>query len=278
LLTAGTLSLLTDSRRPHATRVLQLGEEVALGSATLSLHDAGHMLGSAQLLFEHRGCRLLYTGDVKLRRGAGRATPVPPCEVLVLESTYGRPHFRFPEPDSATEQVAVWCRRALDSRVTPVLLAHALGKAEEVMVALAPYGFRFALEERCVPFARGYEEAGVELPDWVELAAVEHDPGGRVVISPPAGKDAIHRLGRYRTALVSGWAQDPEFRRLFGADCAFPVSDHCDFDELLDVVRLSGADNVYTVHGFADDFARHLRRRGVRAHPLHVTEQLQLAL
>jgi len=277
-LTGGTLALLTNERRPHATRVVEFGEEVRLGGATLSVHDAGHMLGSAQLLFEHCGCRLLYTGDLKLRRGAGRATCVPSCEVLVLESTYGRPHFRFPEPDSAAEQVAVWCHRALDSRVTPVLLAHALGKTQEVMVALAPYGFRFALEERCVPFARGYEAAGVKLPDWVELTAVEEDPGDLVVISPPAGKDAIRRLDRYRTGLVSGWAQDPDFRRLFGADYAFPLSDHCDFDELIEVVRLSGAEHVYTVHGFADDFARHLRRRGVRAHPLHVTEQLQLAL
>ena len=278
LLTHETLTLLTDGRRPHATRVLGLGEQAGLGGATVTLHDAGHMLGSAQLLFESCGCRLLYTGDLKLRRGAGRATPVPPCDVLVLESTYGRPHFRFPEPDSATEQVALWCRRALDSGVTPVLLAHALGKAQEVMLGLAPYGFRFALEERCVPFARSYESAGVPLPEWVELTAVEDDPSGRVVVAPPAGKDAIRRLGRYRTALVSGWAQDPDFRRIFGADYAFPLSDHCDFEELLDVVRLSGAQHVYTVHGFADDLARHLRRRGVHAHALHVTEQLQLAL
>lgn len=278
LLTEGTLALLTDGRRPRATQVIELGEEVRLGGATLTLHDAGHMLGSAQLLFEHSGSRLLYTGDLKLRRAAGLATGVPACEVLVLESTYGRPHFRFPEPDSTTELVALWCRRALDSHVTPVLLAHALGKAQEVMVALAPYGFRFALEERCVPFARGYEAAGVALPDWVELATVEADTEGRVVIAPPAGKDAIRRLGRYRTALISGWAQDPDFRRIFGADYAFPLSDHCDFDELLEVVRLSGADHVYTVHGFADDLARHLRRRGVRAHALAVTEQLQLAL
>jgi Cft2 family RNA processing exonuclease len=278
LLTAETLGLLTDGRRPHDTRVLGLGGTTVLGSATVSLHDAGHMLGSAQLLFEHEGCRLLYTGDLKLRQGAGRSTEIPPCQVLVLESTYGRPHFRFPEPDSAAEDVARWCRRALDARATPVLLAHALGKAQELMLALAPYRLRFALEERCVPFARGYEAAGVALPEWVELDSLDGDPGERVVIVPPAGKEAVRRLGRYRSALVSGWAQDPDFRRLFGADCAFPLSDHCDFDELLEVVRRSGADHVYTVHGFADDLARHLRRRGVRAHALHVSEQLQLAL
>lgn len=278
VLTSHTLNLLPAERRPHAARVLGYGETLQLGAGSLTLHDAGHMLGSAQLLFDHDGCRLLYTGDLKLRLASGRATAIPPCDVLVTESTYGRPHFRFPEPDQAAEILAMWCRRALDSHVTPVLLAHAMGKAQELMMALAPYGFGFALEERCVPFARGYEAAGVELPEWAELSAVEAAPGDRVVIAPPAGKDAIRRLVRYRTALVSGWAQDPDFWRIFGADRAFPLSDHCDFDELLEVVRLSGADQVYTVHGFAQDLARHLRRRGVRAHALQATEQLALAL
>lgn len=276
VLTGETLALLTAERRPHATRPVALGESVALGTATLALHDAGHMLGSAQALFEHDGWRLLYTADIKLRRPGGRSdTPIPHAHVIVIESTYGRPHFRFPDPDTAVELVARWCRRALDARVTPVVLAHAAGKAQEIMLALEPYGFRFALEERCVPFARGYEAAGVALPAWTALT---DDPGDRVVIAPPAGKDAIRRLLRYRTALVSGWALDGGFWRVFGADQAFPFSDHCDFDELLEVIGRSGADQVYTVHGFADDFAKHLKRRGIRAHALHATEQLAFAL
>ena len=276
LMTEGTHLLLTPERRPHASRLIELGETCQVGEATVTLFDAGHMLGSAQLLFEHDGWRLLYTGDMKLRHGAGREdTPIPRANVVVIESTYGRPHFRFPDPDSVTAALALWCRRALDARVTPVLLANAMGKAEELMLALAPYGFRFALEERCVPFALAYGEAGVTLPDWMPL---EGDPEDRVVVVPPVGKEAVRGLDRYRTALVSGWAQDPGFWRVFGADLAFPLSDHCDFDELLEVIRRSGADKVYTVHGFAEDFARHLRRRGIRAHALHATEQLSLAL
>ena len=276
LMTVGTHRLLTPERRPHASRMLALGEACQVGQASVRLFDAGHMLGSAQLLFEHEGSRLLYTGDMKLRHGGGRGdTPIPAADVVVIESTYGRPHFKFPDTDTVTEAVARWCRRALDVGATPVLLANAMGKAQEVMLALEPYGFRFALEERCVPFARGYEESGIALPDWVPL---DGSPGDRVVVAPPVGKEAIRELGRYRTALISGWAQDASFWRVFGADVAFPLSDHCDFDELLEVVRRSGADKVYTVHGFADDFARHLRKRGVRAHALHATEQLALAL
>ncbi len=276
LMTAPTNAILPAGRRPRGVKVLPLGDCRPLRDAAVSLYDAGHMLGSAQLLFEHGGCRLLYTGDIKLRRGGGLPdTAIPEADVVVIESTYGRPHFRFPDPASVAEEVAAWCHRALQVRVTPVLLAHALGKAQELMLALAPFGLRFALEERCVPFAVGYEAAGVALPDWIPL---DGESAGRVVIAPPAGKEAVRELGRYRTALVSGWAQDPGFWRVFGADTAFPLSDHCDFDDLLEVVRRSGADQVYTVHGFASDFARHLRKRGVRAHPLNETEQLALAL
>jgi Cft2 family RNA processing exonuclease len=257
--------------------MLGFGEPMRRGLASLTLYSAGHMLGSAQLRFEHDGTSLLYTGDIKLRQPGGRvATHVPKAHVLVVESTYGRPHFRFGDPDSTVESIARWCRRALDSRVTPVLLCHALGKTEEVMLALAPYGFEFALESRCVPCARAYEGAGSALPDWVELDGDAHP--GRVVIAPPAGKEEVRRLGRYRTALVSGWAKDTEFARLFGADATFDLSDHCDFDELMEVVERSGADQVYTVHGYTEDFARHLRKRGVRASALEATEQLALAL
>src|SRR5258708_3083202 len=194
------------------------------------------MLGSAQLLFEDDGTSLLYTGDIKLRQ-AGGALPtfVPRADVLIVETTYGRPHFRFGDPDSTVESIAMWGRRALDGNVTPVLLCHALGKTEEMMLALAPYGFAFALEKRCVPCAREYATAGRPLPEWVELDGQAES--GRVVIAPPAGKDEVRRLGRYRTALVSGWAKDAEFARIFGADATFDLSDHCDCDGLIDGVQ-----------------------------------------
>lgn len=276
LLTPQTLALIPAARRPRGWRMLGYDEPLRRGEATVTLLSAGHMLGSAQLLFEHGGTRLLYTGDIKLRQAGGASTYIPRADVLIIESTYGRPHFRFGDPDSTVESIARWCRRALDSRVTPVLLCHALGKTEEVMLALEPYGFRFALEKRCVPCARDYAAAGRPLPEWVELDG--EAPAGHVVIAPPAGKDEVRRLGRYRTALISGWARDAEFSRMFGADATFDLSDHCDFDELLEVAELSGADQVYTVHGYTEDFARVLRRKGLRACALEANEQLALAL
>ena len=198
LLTPQTLALIPEQRRPRGWRMLGFGEPMRRDGGTMTLLPAGHMLGSAQLHFESGGVSLLYTGDVKLRQPFGAPdTYIPRADVLILETTYGRPHFRFGDPDSTIELIAMWCRRALDSRVTPVLLCHALGKAQEVMLMLEQYGFAFALEKRCVPAARDYVAAGRRLPDWIELNG--EPVVGRIVIAPPVGKDEIRRLGRYRT-------------------------------------------------------------------------------
>ena len=275
VLTPQTLALTPLPRRPKSARLLDFGEALELGQATITLHDAGHMLGSAQVLVDTGGARLLYSGDLKLR--CGRPLAMPRADVLVVESTYGRPVFRFPDRETVIEEIAGWCRRTLADDVTPVLLCHAIGKAQEVMLALAPYGITFALEERCLPAARAYEAAGNPLPDHIPLVPGE-DYSGRVVICPPAGKAEVRKLHHYRSALISGWAQDPSFRAIFGADVAFPLSDHCDFAELLEVVELVQPEQVYTVHGFADAFAREFRKRGVKAWALKRSEQLALAL
>jgi DNA ligase-1 len=273
-LTAETLALTAAQRKPKSARVIPFDSAQAVGGGTLTLLAAGHMLGSAQVLFEASGERLLYTGDLKLR--GPHPVRMPKANVLVIESTYGRPHFLFPDHETVVEAIADWCRKVLAEGVTPVLLCHAIGKAQEVMLALAPFGIRFALESRCLPGTATYEEAGQPIPDYVELVP-GNDYAGRVVIAPPAGKAIIRQLHRFRCALVSGWAQDRHFRAIFGADVAFPLSDHCDFQELLDAVELVGPEQVYTVHGFTDDLAKHLRRRGVRASALRGVEQLALA-
>lgn len=276
LLTPTTWRLVPPARRPRSALLLETGGSTRLGGATVTLSPAGHMAGSALALIEHDGARLLYTGDLRLRAPEGR-TAIPAADVLVVESTYGRPHFLFPEPAEVVEGIARWCRLALAAGVTPVLLGHALGKAQELMVRLAPYGFTFALDARCMPYADAHREMGLSLPDYVALD--EDVEPGRVVIAPPAGRASVRRLARrHRVAMVSGWALEETFWRRTGAEIAFPLSDHCDFQDLVEVCRLSGASRVYTVHGFAEDLARHLRKRGVRACALAAAEQLDLGL
>lgn len=276
LMTPQTHDLLPEARRPRQVQLVDLGQSVELGTSRLEFHDAGHILGSAMLLVRQEGESMLYSGDMKLRRAlGGGSTLVPAVRVLILESTYGRPQYRFPEPASVVGAIAAWCRAVTAAGITPVLLANALGKAQELMLALAPHGLTFALEKRCVPWTEGYERSGIVFPDWVPLDPAR-GTGERVVLCPPAGKTEIRRLARARVALVSGWAEDRRMRTRFGADAWFACSDHCDFDELIEVAAASGAEQVYTVHGFAEDLARHLRRRGIRASQLQSSEQLEL--
>lgn len=275
LLTPQTLAVLPRRVRPRRAEALPFGEAVGVGDGTLTLLPSGHMYGAAQALIELDGQRTLYTGDLALRRAAGERAPIPKVDVLVIESTYGRPHFRFPEPAEVVADLALWCRRLLERGVTPLLVGHALGKAQELMLVLGAHGFWFALDEACMEAAGAHERSGLELPDHVLISP--ETVAGRVAIAAP-GTGRPTALGRYRSAMVSGWALEPGFWRRFGVDTAFPLSDHCDFDDLMQVVDMAQPKQVYTVHGFTDDLARHLRRRGVRAFPLAAPEQLQLAL
>ncbi|HEV2954254.1 MAG TPA: hypothetical protein VG015_09195 [Candidatus Dormibacteraeota bacterium] len=271
-----TAALLPQDRQPHQACPLEFGVPLKVGSAWLTIHPAGHMLGAAQALISIEGTRILYSGDLSLRQLDGTRTSIPQAETLIIESTYGRPHFRFPDPAEVLDDVARWCRRLLDRSVTPVLVGHALGKTQELMLALGCRGFTFALDEPCMEGARAYQRAGVGLPDHVALDS--ESCAGRVVMQAPGRRQSQRLVGPYRSAFISGWAMEPGFWRRFGVDAALPLSDHCDFDDLLEVARLSGAEQIYTVHGFAEDLARHFRRKGLRASPLNAVEQLELAL
>ncbi|TMD91410.1 MAG: hypothetical protein E6I76_19045, partial [Chloroflexi bacterium] len=117
---------------------LAYGEELELRDAVLSLHPAGHVLGSSQVLVRHRGVRVLYSGDIKLRDGR-TAEPLEhvECDVLVVEATFGRPEYRFPPTDHVARAICDFCLDSVASGVTPVLYAYSLGKGQEVLSHLA---------------------------------------------------------------------------------------------------------------------------------------------
>ena len=288
-------------RGPVVPRVLDYGEELELGHATVSLHPAGHVLGAAQVLVRHDGVRVLYSGDIRVRPSLSCA-PLEHVEadLLIVESTFGHQRYRFPDPVATTARVVRFCEATLAERRTPVLLAYSLGKAQELLCRLRESGLRVLLHPAVHAIAHIYRECGVDLPHYGRLgggdvgeaaAEVELDDGvepdgeappspDAVVIAPPHLRSvrAIRRLGPVRRAALTGWAMDPWTPERLHCDAAFPLSDHADFDELVSYVLASGARRVLTLHGFAEDLARHLRSRGLDASPLRSAEQLALAL
>ena len=270
---------LVSHRRPSlgSVRGVPYGEPIALERCRLTFFPAGHVLGSAQTLVETEFGRVLYTGDLKTRTGftSAPATPVP-ADVLVLESTFGKPHYRFPDAAEVIADMVSWCRSVLDCRATPVLLGYSLGKGQEILSALAAEGLSIALHPSLFGVTEVYRELGCEFPAYQSLAQPDGKP--TVVITPPsARRNGLKALvGEFKTAALTGWAMDRSLKDRLEVDAVFPLSDHADFEELCCYAEQVDAAMTYTVLGFDEELAMHLRRRGLRAKALTDVDQLLL--
>jgi len=247
---------------------------------TITLLPAGHVLGSAMALIQVEGQSLLYTGDFKLRPGPA-SEPCQPAraDVLIMETTFGRPAYVFPPVASVLAEIHRFCREALDRQETPVLLGYSLGKSQEVLAGLADSGLNFSIHPQITKLTRIYEEFGQKFAPYVELSR-DVSARGKVVICPP-GTQATKFLadaGTLRRAVLTGWAINPSCRFRYQADAAFPLSDHADFPDLLEFARQVQPKEVLTLHGFASDFAQSLRDAGFSARSISENDQLHLAL
>ena len=270
---------LVTHRRPTMTsvRAVPYGEPFALDRCTVTFYPAGHVLGSAQTLVETDFGRVLYTGDLKTRAGFTSAPALPvPADVLVLESTFGKPHYRFPDAADVIAAMVGWCRSVIDGGETPVLLGYSLGKGQEILCALSAAGLHVALHPSLFGVTEVYRELGCTFPDYHVLGAALIRP--TVVITPPTARRTGLRalVGEFKTAALTGWAMDRSLKDRLEVDAVFPLSDHADFEELCCYAEGVGASMTYTVLGFDDELALHLRRRGLRAKALTDVDQLRL--
>jgi len=249
-----------------------------LGDLTVELFPAGHVLGSAQIRVARKGQALCYTGDLCLEPTlTAEPAEVAPCDVLVMESTFGLPRYVFPPKEVVLREIRGFVDDALSDGATPVLLAYALGKGQEILKYLGEAGYPCRAHPVVHAVDRVYERLGVSLPN-VRLLGAEGPERGEVVVAPPhlARSSAIQRIRRRRTAVLTGWAVEGGRFRWRGVDASFPLSDHADFPALLRYARATGARRVYTLHGYAEELARALRREGLRAEPLESARQLEL--
>jgi Cft2 family RNA processing exonuclease len=237
---------------------MDYGESLELADGTVSLHPSGHIFGAAQILVERAGERLLYSGDFKLKpsRTAEPCRAVS-CDHLIMECTYGRPQYRFPDRKEVEENLIDCISGLLDRGEVPVVLAYALGRAQEMTCLLTARGFSVAMERRVFETSEIYREMGVDLGPFESFdpAAIE----GRVLIFPPHLWKApvVREIPRKKTIAVTGWAVDGRQRSWYRSDFSFPLSDHADFDDLIRFVEMTRPRHVYLVHGFTD-FAEHL--------------------
>ena len=258
---------------------LAFGETRQFDGWSATLLTAGHVLGSAQLFYEDAAGTLLYTGDFKLRKGlSSEAATTTHAETLVMETTYGLPRYQFPPVPETLAAVVKFCVETLEEGATPVLLGYALGKAQEILSALAMANLPLMLHGAIARIAKVYEEFGVVFPPYVPFDAASSS--GYVLICPPTvnGSRTLQLVRRPRTAALTGWAIDPGAVHRLQVDAAFPLSDHADYNDLLRYVEAVRPQRVLTLHGFAQQFARDLRSRGIDAWALTGPNQLEFPI
>jgi len=257
---------------------LEYGHPHALDAGTeMRLYPAGHIHGSAMLWLEREGERLLYTGDFKLREGrSAEPAATPPADVVIMETTYGLPHYAFPPTEEVLAGIVRFCRETLEADEVPVLFGYSLGKSQEILAGLAEARLPVMLHKQVAAMTAVYESLGIVFPAYRDFGL--KDVHGHVVIAPPQSSQSawLRKIRKRRTAAITGWAMEPGARFRYQCDALFPLSDHADYPDLLAFVEKTGAKRVYTVHGYAREFAADLRESGIEAWALGSENQLEL--
>lgn len=249
---------------------------VELGDVRLWLAPAGHVLGSAQVVIEHAGSRVVYSGDYKRRTDPTiEAFEAVPCDVFITEATFGLPVFR--QPPATTEIAKLLASLATFPERCHVVGAYALGKAQRLIGELRAQGYdrTIHLHGALLPLCRLYERFGVALGPLTAATVGEKgkpraDLAGQIVIAPPSAiaDRWARRLPDVLPAMASGWMQVRQRARQRGIELPLVISDHADWDELLATVAETGAAEVWITHGREEALQHALEARGIRARAL----------
>lgn len=255
---------------------VRYGESTSIGGVDVSLHPAGHMLGSAQVRLEHRGRVAVVTGDYKLGDEDPTCQAWQPvrCDVLVTESTFGLPIYRWPPQADVFDQINQWWRANRDAQRCSVLYGYAVGKSQRLLAGLdatiGPIYTHGAVEKG----TQAYRDGGVALPATTAATSLPRSPrpnfaGAMVVAVPSAhGTPWMRRFGKVRTAMASGWMAIRGPRRRRALDRGFVLSDHVDWPSLLSAIDACDPETVWVTHGYSAAAARYLNELGRHAQPI----------
>jgi len=245
-------------------------EKLALNGTTVSLHPAGHILGSSQVRIEHGGEVWVVSGDYKTDPDP-TCTPFEPirCHTFVTESTFGLPIYRWPRQAEVFADINAWWRANAAAGKTSLLLGYALGKAQRLLAGLDPAVGPILTHGAVERMTSAYREAGIELPPTRYAGSADNraDSTGAIVIAPPSADASpwARRFGDYSTGFASGWMLVRGARRQRSLDRGFALSDHVDWPSLLDAIDATGAGEVWVTHGYTGPVVRWLNERGIEA-------------
>lgn len=245
------------------------GEPFTINNVKFSLHPAGHIIGSSQIRVEHKGEVWVFTGDYK-NEDDGISTPFEPvkCHTFITECTFGLPAFKWIPQKEVFENINQWWAENKSERKTSVLFGYSLGKAQRLLKYLN------------TDIGKIYTHGAIEnmtavlrpLVDFPNTTLITRETKkeellGNIVLAPPSahGSNWIRKMVPYVTASASGWMTFRGARRRRAVDKGFVLSDHCDWQGLLDSIKATGAEKVICTHGYTEIFSRYLREQGYDA-------------
>ena len=259
-------------------QTLAYGQLIDHFGVRLSLHPAGHVLGSAQVRLEHEGRVWVASGDYFVSGAQSDAAednstcaafePVR-CECFITESTFGLPIYRWRPQRELFDDINAWWRGNAEAGRASLLLAYSFGKAQRILAgvdaSIGPLIVHGAVE----PLNQAYRAAGVALPE-TQLAVDVTDRASfkrALVIAPPSvqGSPWLQRIGDYSDAFASGWMQLRGARRRRSVDRGFVLSDHADWPGLQRAIAATGAGRVIVTHGYEAVMVRWLAEQGLQA-------------
>lgn len=257
-----------------AGQSVRVGEAIRIGDVTVRFVPAGHVLGSAQIVIEKDGRRIVVSGDYKrVRDPTCAGFEVVPCDVFITEATFGLPVFRHPD---ASKEV----RKLLDSLAifperTHLVGAYSLGKAQRVMALLREAGWErpIHLHGAMEKLTDLYKREGIALGETPKVAAEDRkDLRGAIVLCPPSSLQDLwsRKFTDPVTAFASGWMQTRARARQKGVELPLVISDHADWPDLCRTIRETGAEEVWVTHGQEDALVHWCGTQGIRSKPLHM--------
>lgn len=258
-------------KRVRNGEVVQYGKDISFGNLKISFHDAGHVLGSAQVKIDDGEETLVFTSDINVVESLTLSkAEILDSDILIIESTYGSPMYAFPPREDVYLQMAEWSAKSLCKQKMPVFCVYPLGKGQEVIKVMNEYtSIPVVVHPAIKDISDIYVEGGIKLnyKSFSDEEGKEILFGGECACIVPSLRAFPSLKGReISSAAVTGWGTRFKARDL---NEAFVLSSHADFGQLLDYISESSPSEVYTVYGYTKQFAKHIKRKlGIDAMPI----------
>ena len=266
-----TLPLLQLRLGNHPYQSVDWNETIYINGVKISLHPAGHIIGSAQVRLEYQGEVWVVSGDYKTENDgiSGSFEPVA-CHTFITESTFGLPIYQWKPQSAIFSEIQTWIEKNRSEGYASVLFAYSLGKAQRILQAIAPITDEIYVHGAVWNTHETIVRNGISLPkvNRVTTDTPKAALKGSVVIAPSSAQDSpwLKRFHPYKTGVCSGWMQVRGNARRQNTDAGFALSDHADWQGLLSTVKATGASRVYVTHGFQSVFSRHLNETGIESY------------